>query len=93
MPAPTSFDRSACRCCPSCAATEYTSTVWVHSRAPNFANWKDGLRTQLPFNKRAEEKAGIPGWNYGMLRSAAYARMLEALSSNIVFPGHKFVRF
>lgn len=32
-----SFDRLACRCCPSCAATEYTSTVWVHSRAPNFA--------------------------------------------------------
>ena len=30
-----------------------------------FRNHRGRLRTRLPFNPRAEARAGIPGWHYG----------------------------
>ncbi len=56
-------------------------------------DWKGRLRVRLPFNKRVEELAGLPGWNYGMLRSAAYARMLEVLPREVIHAGHRCVGF
>jgi 2-polyprenyl-6-methoxyphenol hydroxylase-like FAD-dependent oxidoreductase len=44
-----------------------------------FRNAQGRLHARLPFNPRAEARAGLPGWHYGMLRSAAIERMLQAL--------------
>ncbi len=48
-----------------------------------FRNHRGHLRTRLPFNARAEARAGIPGWHYGMLRSAAVERMLEVIPQDL----------
>lgn len=53
-----------------------------------FRNWKGKLRVRLPFNKRAEEKAGLRGWHYGMLRAEAVNRMLRVLPSECIYPNH-----
>lgn len=58
-----------------------------------FRDWKGKLRVRLPFNPRAEEKAGMRGWHYGMLRSAAIKRMLPLLPQDILVPNRNFVRF
>ena len=58
-----------------------------------FRDWKGRLRVRLPFNQRAEEKAGLPGWHYGMLRSAAFARMLNVLPPDIIRSNHQFTHF
>ena len=58
-----------------------------------FRNWKGKLRTRLPFNPVVEEKAGLPGWHYGMLRSAAFARMLAVAPPEIIRPGHACVGY
>lgn len=53
-----------------------------------FRDWKGRLRVRLPFNRRAEEKAGLPGWHYGMLRSEAIGRMLKVLPPELLHPNH-----
>lgn len=58
-----------------------------------FRDWKGRLRVRLPFNKAAEEKAGLPGWHYGMLRAEAIARMLEVLPADLLRPGHACTGF
>ena len=58
-----------------------------------FRNWRGKLRTRLPFNKAAEEKAGLPGWHYGMLRAAAIARMLKVFSPELIPTDHKLSRY
>ncbi|HSV79046.1 MAG TPA: NAD(P)/FAD-dependent oxidoreductase [Ramlibacter sp.] len=58
-----------------------------------FRDWKGRLRVRLPFNKRAEEKAGLPGWHYGMLRAEAIARMLRVLPAELLHPNHRCTGF
>lgn len=58
-----------------------------------FRNARGQLRTRLPFNARAEAKAGLPGWHYGMLRSAAIARMLAVLPPELLHPNAQFTRY
>lgn len=58
-----------------------------------FRDWQGRLRARLPFNSRAEAKAGLPGWHYGMLRSAAFARMLKVLPPAIIHANHRFTHF
>lgn len=58
-----------------------------------FRDWKGRLRVRLPFNKAAEEKAGLPGWHYGMLRAEAIARMLDVLPAELLHPGHACTSF
>lgn len=58
-----------------------------------FRNQKGRLRVRLPFNPRAEERAGIRGWHYGMLRAAAIKRMLPLLPPDLLHANHAFKRF
>ena len=58
-----------------------------------FRDWKGRLRVRLPFNKRAEEKAGLPGWHYGLLRAEAIARMLKVLPPELLYPSHRCTGF
>lgn len=58
-----------------------------------FRDWKGRLRVRLPFNRRAEEKAGIPGWHYGMLRAEAIERMLKVLPPDLLHPAHRCIGF
>lgn len=58
-----------------------------------FRNARGKLRARLPFNKKAEEKAGIPGWHYGMLRSAAVKRMMDVIPEGMIVPNHKLLRY
>lgn len=58
-----------------------------------FRNHRGRLRTRLPFNARAEARAGLPGWHYGMLRSAALERMLDVIPPELIEPQKTFVRY
>lgn len=58
-----------------------------------FRNHRGRLRTRLPFNKKAEARAGIPGWHYGMLRSAALERMLDVIPPELIQPNKRFLRY
>jgi 2-polyprenyl-6-methoxyphenol hydroxylase-like FAD-dependent oxidoreductase len=58
-----------------------------------FRTSKGRLRFRIPFNEDAQKKAGLPGWNYGMLRSSLYARMLPLVPPGSMLPDHRFVRF
>ncbi|MES2929905.1 MAG: FAD-dependent monooxygenase [Pseudomonadota bacterium] len=58
-----------------------------------FRTSKGRLRFRIPFSEDAQKKAGLPGWNYGMLRSSLYARMLPLAPAGSIIPGHRFVRF
>lgn len=58
-----------------------------------FRNHKGRLRTRLPFNKSAEAKAGLPGWHYGMLRSAAVERMLQVIPPELLHTRKAFKRY
>lgn len=58
-----------------------------------FRNHRGKLRTRLPFNARAEARAGLPGWHYGMLRSAAVERMLDVIPLELIQAGKRFIRY
>jgi len=58
-----------------------------------FRNSRGRLRTRLPFNPQAEARAGLPGWHYGMLRSAAIARMLQVFPAEVIHTGKRFTRY
>jgi len=53
-----------------------------------FRNHKGKVRVRLPFNTDVEKAMGIKGWHYGVLRSSAFARMLEKLPDGLVFADH-----
>lgn len=58
-----------------------------------FRNHWGRLRTRLPFNARAEARAGLPGWHYGMLRSAAIARMLAVTPPDLIHSARQFTHY
>lgn len=58
-----------------------------------FRNHRGRLRVRLPFNKKAQERARLPGWHYGMLRSAAIARMLDVFPKDIIHVHKEFTRY
>jgi 2-polyprenyl-6-methoxyphenol hydroxylase-like FAD-dependent oxidoreductase len=62
----------------------------------HFANHKGKTRATLAFNKEVEERFGIEGWHYGILRSNAYDKMMLALHQvdpGCTYPGHKLQYF
>lgn len=58
-----------------------------------FRNSKGKVRSHLPFNPEVERAMGIPGWHYGVLRSSAFARMLEKLPDGILVADHEFAEY
>ncbi|MDF3100083.1 MULTISPECIES: FAD-dependent oxidoreductase [Burkholderia] len=61
-----------------------------------FRNPKGEVRVDLPFNKSVEKAMGIEGWHYGILRSSAYAKMVDALNvldPDVITPDHRFVAY
>lgn len=55
-----------------------------------FRNNKNLLRSRLPFNAAVEKSFGIKGWHYGMLRSNAFARMMELMPEGMLIPDADF---
>lgn len=53
-----------------------------------FRNNRGHVRAKLPFNESVEEALGIPGWHYGVLRSTAFAKMLDLLPEGVIVPNH-----
>ena len=58
-----------------------------------FQNHKGEHRADIPFNPKVEKAFGIKGWYYGVLRSCAFAKMLELLPQGIVVPGAEFASY
>lgn len=58
-----------------------------------FRNNKGKVRARLPFNPSVEKAMGIPGWHYGVLRSSAFAKMLDKLPRGMVQPNHTFTAY
>lgn len=59
----------------------------------SFKNNKGRTRAQLPFNPNIERLFGIKGWHYGVLRSSAFAKMLELLPEETIVPNHSFSHY
>ncbi|WP_095152400.1 NAD(P)/FAD-dependent oxidoreductase [Pseudomonas sp. Irchel s3b5] len=55
-----------------------------------FQNSKGEYRADIPFNPSVEKAFGIKGWYYGVLRSSAFAKMLDLLPEGIIVPGSDF---
>ena len=55
-----------------------------------FCNKKGKVRVELPFNKNIEKLMGIKGWHYGVLRSSAFAHMVNLVPEGMVFGDHSF---
>ena len=58
-----------------------------------FRNNKGQVRARLPFNADVEKAMGIKGWHYGMLRSNAFARMMELLPAGVLQPNAEFTKY
>lgn len=58
-----------------------------------FRNNRGKVRARLPFNEGVEKAMGIKGWHYGVLRSSAFARMLERLPEDVLMPDHAFLSY
>lgn len=58
-----------------------------------FRNHRGKVRVRLPFNESVEKAMGIKGWHYGVLRSSAFARMLEKLPPDLVVGDHAFAGY
>lgn len=58
-----------------------------------FRTARGKVRVNLPFNPLVEQKTGLPGWHYGMLRSNAFARMLALLPEGGLVPGRTLARY
>lgn len=58
-----------------------------------FRNHKGKVRVRLPFNADVEKAMGIKGWHYGVLRSSAFARMLEKLPPDLIAGDHAFAGY
>lgn len=58
-----------------------------------FRNHKGKVRARLPFNPVIEKSFGIKGWHYGMLRSNAFARMMELLPEHSLVANHEFTHY
>lgn len=55
---------------------------------------KSGLeRVELPFNKEVEKLMGIKGWQYGVLRSSLFKKMLDLLPNGVIFNNHEFTSY
>lgn len=55
-----------------------------HHGVVEFRNNKNHLRCQVPINKEVEKSFGIDGWHYGILRSDAFAFMMELLPEGML---------
>ena len=61
-----------------------------------FLNNKGKRRVLLDFNPMVEQRMGLKGWHYGVLRSSAFRRMLDRLEELVpgaIRPGHEVLRY
>ncbi|XRM47169.1 hypothetical protein ABZX51_010166 [Aspergillus tubingensis] len=59
----------------------YTSTY--------FKNKWGKERALLPFNEEVERRMGIKGWQYGVLRSSTFQKMLDLVPEGVIFCSHE----
>ncbi|CAG8303598.1 unnamed protein product [Penicillium salamii] len=55
----------------------------------SFQNKSGHERVELPFNKEVEKRMGIKGWQYGVLRSSIFQKMLNLLP-NVIYTDYEF---
>lgn len=58
-----------------------------------FNNQYGMVRSTVPFTPVVEERTGIKGWNYGVLRSSVIKAMLDLIPPGVIIPNHEFVSF
>ncbi|PYH82660.1 FAD/NAD(P)-binding domain-containing protein [Aspergillus uvarum CBS 121591] len=58
-----------------------------------FKNKAGGERVKLPFNPTVEQRMGIKGWHYGVLRSSIFQRMLELVPAGVIHADHEFTAY
>jgi 2-polyprenyl-6-methoxyphenol hydroxylase-like FAD-dependent oxidoreductase len=58
-----------------------------------FKNKSGKERVKLPFNAECEQKMGIKGWHYGVLRSSIFKKMLELVPENVIHADHEFISY
>ncbi|PYH80118.1 salicylate hydroxylase [Aspergillus uvarum CBS 121591] len=58
-----------------------------------FANKWGKERVQLPFNTEVERRMGIQGWQYGVLRSTIFGKMLELVPEGVIYTDHEVIGY
>ncbi|KAL4971615.1 hypothetical protein BDW66DRAFT_164966 [Aspergillus desertorum] len=59
----------------------------------HFANKWGKERLKLPFNTEVEKRMGIKGWQYGVLRSSAFKKMLDLVPDGVISCDHEVVGY
>ncbi|KAJ5274013.1 FAD/NAD(P)-binding domain-containing protein [Penicillium angulare] len=57
----------------------------------SFQNKKGLERAELPFNEEIERHMGIKGWQYGVLRSSVFQKMLDLLPPGVISNDHEVI--
>ncbi|KAL7654255.1 hypothetical protein ACMYSQ_006270 [Aspergillus niger] len=58
-----------------------------------FKNKSGTVRVKLPFNPAVEQRMGIKGWHYGVLRSSIFKKMLDLVPDGVIYAGHEFIYY
>ncbi|PLB43212.1 FAD/NAD(P)-binding domain-containing protein [Aspergillus steynii IBT 23096] len=59
----------------------------------SFQNKSGVERVELAFNKEVERCMGIKGWQYGVLRSSVFKKMLDLLPPGVINTDHQFTSY
>lgn len=63
------------------------------AREPQFHRYDGHVRVKFELDKKLLDKAGVTGWQSGMMRSELYERMLKVLPQDIIKTNHNFINF
>ncbi|RTR53448.1 FAD-dependent monooxygenase [Pseudomonas aeruginosa] len=60
---------------------------------PEFRRFDGRVRVNFDIDMELMAKAGVTGWQSGMMRSELYERLLEAAPANMIVTSHQFERY
>lgn len=58
-----------------------------------FKNKSRTVRVKLPFNPAVEQRMGIKGWHYRVLRSSNFKKMLALVPDGVITAVHEFIYY
>lgn len=63
------------------------------ARLPEFRRYDGKVRVKFDLDPALLEKAGVTGWQSGMMRKELYARMLQKIPKGMILTDHKLKNF